>query len=113
MKENASKAQVRAIEFHSPIGAALSLFSKASSLFARKEFPVTAHREFIRNYLILRLYSNIAFIPEGQKRRNSLFFSLLAGNSPGRDWFGRTTSTTRKSAQIDVFPPPQDDTTFP
>jgi hypothetical protein len=55
MEENASKAPMRAIEFHPAIDAALSLFSTASSLFGHKEFPVMTHREFIRNYLILRI----------------------------------------------------------
>src|SRR5277367_2383252 len=64
-----------------PVGAALSLSSKASSLSARKEFPVLSHREFIRNYLILRLIPISVSSPKAQKRRNSLFFSLLAGNS--------------------------------
>jgi hypothetical protein len=48
-------------------------------------------------------YSDIGFSSKVQKRRNSLFFSLLAGNSPDRDRFGKTTSTTTKSAQIDVI----------
>jgi hypothetical protein len=35
--------------------------------------------------------------------RISLFFSLLAGNMLRGDWFSRTASITRKSAQIDVI----------
>jgi hypothetical protein len=37
------------------------------------------------------------------KLRISLFFSLLAGNLVVGDRFGGTTSTTTKSAQIDVI----------
>jgi hypothetical protein len=43
---------------------ALSLFSKASSLFARKEFPVMSHREFIGNYLILRIIPSSVSSPK-------------------------------------------------
>jgi hypothetical protein len=86
-----------------PVGAALSLFSKASSLFARKQFPVMSHREFIRNYLVLRLIPISVSSPKAQKRRNSLFFSLLAGNLDLADRFGGTTSTTRWSARPGVI----------
>jgi hypothetical protein len=60
-------APVRAIEFHSPVGSALSLFSKASSLFARKEFPVMPHKGIYRQLPDIASYSFIGFISEGPK----------------------------------------------
>jgi hypothetical protein len=71
---------------------ALSLFSKASSLFARKEFPVMSHREFIGNSDIAS-YSFIGFISEGPKATKFPVLFLLAGNLDLADGFGRTTST--------------------
>src|ERR1700690_4547375 len=62
-------------------------------------------REFIGNYLILRLIPSSVSSPKAQKRRNSLFFSLLAGNSNDRDRFRGTTSTTKKSVETTVVAP--------
>jgi hypothetical protein len=58
------------------------------------------HREFIRNYLILRLIPISVSSPKTQKRRYSLFFSLLARNSTRQRpvWQGRLTLRVRFGA---------------
>ena len=66
-------------------------------------FPVTILREFVRNALNLMVDFVSISARRGLFLKNSLFFSLLAGNSTVGDRFRGTASATRKSAQIDVI----------
>jgi hypothetical protein len=74
----------------------------------RNFFPVHLHREFQSQVIDSSNYLNLAFTPTPPKTRDSLFFSLLAGNLAGGDRFCRTASTTRKSARAPVVPAVQD-----